>query len=265
MKKKSKNRIIFLGTGGGKNVMFTQFRKTGGIFIELDNTKLIIDPGPGSLVYSQKLKLNPGKLDGLLLSHLHPDHCTDADALLDGMKNPTLIAEEHCLKPMDGYYPCVSSYHQESSTTCIAKLGNAVKMKNLEIMINRADHYAPTVGFKIIGSKIIGYPADGTYYEGQEKNYENCDLLMLNILVPKGEATMPNKHMSVDEAIKLIKNIEKKPKLVVVQHFSFWMIRSNIWNQVKAIQEATGIRTIAAEDFMKIDLDTLKVIKLREE
>lgn len=262
--KKESNRLVFLGTGGGKNVMFTQFRRTGGIFVELDGTRFIIDPGPGSLVYSQKLKLNPGKLDGLLLSHLHPDHCTDANALLDGMKNPILIAEEHCLKPRDDYYPCISNYHQGSSNVHVAKLGDKIKMKNLQIEINRADHYAPTVGFKIIGSKIIGYPADGTYYDGQEKNYD-CDILILNILVPKGEKAEKFKHMSIDEAINLIKGIKEKPRLIIIQHFSFWMIRSNVWLQAKIIQDATGIKTIAADDFMEIDLDTLKVIKLREE
>ena len=260
---KKSNRLVFLGTGGGKSVMFTQFRKTGGIFVELDNTRFIIDPGPGSLVYSQKMKLNPGKLDGLLLSHLHPDHSTDANALLDGMKNPFLIAEEHCLKPRDAYYPCVSKYHQANSVVHTAKINKKIKLKNLDIVVNRADHYAPTVGFKIIGSKIIGYPADGTYYKGQEKNYD-CDLLILNILVPKGEAAMPNKHMSVDEAIKLIKGIKKKPKLVVITHFSFWMIRANVWLQARKIQEATGIKTIAAEDFMEIDLNNLSIKKLSD-
>jgi len=261
--KKESNRLVFLGTGGGKNVMFTQFRKTGGIFIELDGTKLIIDPGPGSLVYSQKLKLNPRKLDGLLLSHLHPDHSTDANALLDGLKNPVLIAEEHCLKPKDAYYPCISKYQQENSIVHTAKINKKIEMKNLNIMVNRADHYVPCVGFKIIGSKIIGYPADGTYYNGQEKNYD-CDLLILNILVPKGEASMPNKHMSVDEAIRLIKRIKKKPKLVVIQHFSFWMIRANVWIQAKAIQEAAGIKTIPADDFMEIDLNNLSIKKLSD-
>ncbi len=261
--KKTRNRIVFLGTGGSKSVMFTQIRKTGGIFIDLDSTRLVIDPGPGSLVYSQKLKLNPQGLNALLLSHLHPDHSTDANALLDGMKNPVLIAEEHCLVPKDDYYPCITKYHQETSDTQIAKHGKKIKVKGVEIRVNRADHYSPAVGFTIAGSKTIGYPTDGSYYKGQEKNYD-CDILILNILVPKGKKAEQKKHMSIEQGIELVKKIKKKPKLILLNHFSFWMLRANPRSQARIIEKATGIKTVPAEDFMEVDLNNLDIKKLSD-
>ena len=110
----------------------------------------------------------------------------------------------------------------------------------------------------IEGSKRIGYASDGNYYKGQGKNYEGCDILILNVLVPKGEKPMIKKHMGVDGAIKLIKDIKKKPKLVVIQHFSFWMLHSDVVKQVKSIRDATGVKTIAAKDFMEIGLGKIR-------
>ena len=163
-------RLIFLGTIGGASVMHTQVRKSGGIYFELGK-KFILDPGPGSLVYSQKLGLTPEKLCGLLLSHLHPDHATDANALLDAMsrdKKPFLVAEAHCLKPMDDYYPCISRYHQELSQVYSVKAGDKIDIDGIKIAVNRADHYSPAVGFTIsYNDTKIGYVSDGSYYNGE--------------------------------------------------------------------------------------------------
>jgi ribonuclease BN (tRNA processing enzyme) len=255
------NRLIFLGTGGGQHVMLAQARKTGGIFAELVGKKFIIDPGPGALVNAREIKLNPESWNGLLLSHLHPDNASDANALLDGMKEPFIVAEEHCLKPSKEYYPVVSKYHQKKANVYAVKAGDKVKIDDLDILVTKADHYDPTVGFVIKGSKTIGYAADGTYYRGQEKYFSDCDLLILNVLVPSGKKSEPHRHMSVEDAIAMVKRIKKKPKLAVIQHFSFWMLRANVYAQAKIIEKETGIKTIAAEDFMKLDLGDMAMLK----
>lgn len=122
-----------------------------------------------------------------------------------------------------------------------------------------SEHYDPTVGFVIKHPKIkIGYTSDGCYYPGQENYYNGCDILILNVLVPKGKESITKKHMSIDDAIKLIKAIEKKPRLVVVQHFSFWMLQNNIFKQVKILKDTAKIPVIQAEDSMGIDMETLK-------
>ncbi len=268
--RQAKNRVIFLGTGGGKNVMARQAMRTGGIFIELktkddiksSNTsvRFIIDPGPGSLVHAASKKMEPENWDGVLLSHLHPDHSTDANAIIDciaaNKKKPFLAAEEHCLKPKDDYYPCISKFHQKVSDVFAMKANRKISINGLKITAVRSDHYVPTIGFIIKSQSCrIGYASDGTYYKGQEKNFEGCDLLILNVLVPKGEAAKKKWHMSVDEAIELVSKIKKKPRLLIIQHFSFWMLRANVYAQAEIIEKATGVKTMAAGDFMEVDLN----------
>ena len=70
------NTIKFLGTAGARFAVTRQIRKSGGMWLSLDDTNILIDPGPGSLIrcLSSKPKLNPMNLDAIILSHRHIDH-----------------------------------------------------------------------------------------------------------------------------------------------------------------------------------------------
>ena len=83
------NKIKFLGTAGGRFVVTRQVRKSGGIWISLDDTNLLIDPGPGSLIrcLSSQPKLNPKNLDGIVISHKHLDHTNDVNIMIEAMTN----------------------------------------------------------------------------------------------------------------------------------------------------------------------------------
>lgn len=281
IREKNKNILTFLGTGGGGKVTYYQARATGGLHLSLDKLTILIDPGPGSLVWLRRLKLK--EPDVLLLSHLHMDHATDVNSILDGMKNPRIIAERHCLELSENYYPCISKYHQKIAKFIRAVEGgeeissNEMKIfkDDIRIVVTKAEHHAPCVGFKIIGKKIIGYPSDGIYYKGQEKRFENCDLIVFNVLIPygskkeninKGENNNGKKHMSIEDVIEFINtmNEETKPKLIVLQHFSFLMLKNNVYKQARIVEDKTRIRTIAAEDFMQIDLDSLEIIRRKD-
>ena len=83
------NKIKFLGTAGARFVVTKQLRKSGGIWLTLDDTNLLIDPGPGSLIrcLSSKPKLNPLDLDGIILTHRHLDHSNDINIMIEAMTN----------------------------------------------------------------------------------------------------------------------------------------------------------------------------------
>ncbi|RKX60208.1 MAG: MBL fold metallo-hydrolase, partial [Thermodesulfobacteriota bacterium] len=43
--------LIFLGTAGGRYVVAKQLRASAGTLLKINNSYLLLDPGPGTLVY----------------------------------------------------------------------------------------------------------------------------------------------------------------------------------------------------------------------
>jgi len=101
----SSNFIKFLGTGGARFVVSKQLRASGGIWLSYQGTQVIIDPGPGALVkaLSSRPKLDPAKLDGIILTHRHLDHASDVNIMIEAMtkggfkKKGTLFAPADAL------------------------------------------------------------------------------------------------------------------------------------------------------------------------
>ncbi len=263
-------KLTFLGSGGSSRMMATQVRKTGGMLFDL-GTKFVVDPGPGSLYHAIHLGFQPEKMNGVLVSHLHPDHCTDANAYLDAIEKPFLIAEQHCVKDKKvtkskvDYFPCISVFHQRKSKVHAVKAGDKVKINDVEINVTKADHYDPTVGFRIRAENIdVGYTSDGSYFRGMEKYFDGCTVLIANVIIPKGQNPQPHKYMSIDNLIKLVNAMKDKPDLIIISHLNLWMLRSNMWKQEKIVQDAVKVKTIHAEDFMTVDLKTLQVTKYKK-
>src|SRR4030043_2027663 len=98
--------IKFLGTACARFVVMKQLRASGGVWLSDDKTNLYIDPGPGALVrcLSSKPKLDPSKLDAILLTHRHLDHSGDVNVMIEAMteggfkKRGVLFAPEDALE-----------------------------------------------------------------------------------------------------------------------------------------------------------------------
>ena len=63
-------------------VVLNQLRRSGGFWLKLGNVNILQDPGPGCLVMVHKLRLRPGTLDAIVLSHRHIDHSNDINVLI---------------------------------------------------------------------------------------------------------------------------------------------------------------------------------------
>ncbi len=51
-----------------------QIAASGGLWLNLSGTEILLDPGPGTLMQAAKRKLDATKLKAIILSHKHLDH-----------------------------------------------------------------------------------------------------------------------------------------------------------------------------------------------
>jgi len=250
--------LVFLGTGGGRFATITQKRRTGGIRFLSKSLNMHLDPGPGALIYSLEMGLNPQKITAVLVSHSHPDHYTNAEILIEAMtggmlKKKGIVAAPHSvLFGNEECGPSISRYHQQMPEKVIeVKPGVAFHVGDTKIIATEARHSDPNaVGFRFETPEVgdIGYTSDTEYFEGVGKAYEGVRLLILCVMRPSGNPWKG--HMTPEDAIKIVE--EAKPEMAVATHFGMKMIFSGPNREVKFIEEKTGVPTLAASDGMRL-------------
>lgn len=263
--------LVFLGTGGGRFATITQTRRTGGIRILSKNLNIHVDPGPGALIYSLEAGLNPQKINGIFVSHSHPDHYNDAEILIEAMtrgmtkKRGFLAAAHSVLRGNEICEPSISLYHQTMPEQVIeAKPETSFSIEDTRIVAARAKHTDPdAVGFRLETRDVgdIAYTSDTEYFQGVGKPYENVRLFLVCLMRP---SESPWKgHMTTEDAIQILEEV--KPEMAVITHFGMRMIFRGPGKEAKIIQQKTGIPTIVASDNMRIIIGEKINVQTRRE
>ncbi len=254
MEKGDDMKITFLGTAGGRFVVLNQLRASGGWVLEMDREMFHVDPGPGALIRAKEYGVKLKKLTGVVVSHAHPDHCTDVNMVIEAMtegtrkKRGVLVGSESVIRGKGDFIQVVSPYHLKAlERVIIMKPGSKIKVGKVEIKTTKTKHGDPScVGFVFSGSKVIGYAGDGEYFKGQEDYFRGCEYLIVNCLRPRTK-TWPE-HMNAAMAEIFISKV--RPKLAILQHFGMLMLRGVAEREAKIIQKNTGVKTITAKDGM---------------
>jgi len=92
-----------------------QLAASGGLWLSLGGTEILVDPGPGSLVQATKRKLNPEKLSAIILSHRHLDHAADVNIMVEAMTEGGFKPRGRLFLPSDALQgePVAFSYLRE--------------------------------------------------------------------------------------------------------------------------------------------------------
>ena len=251
------NSIKFLGTSGGRFVLINQLRKTGGMWISLDNTNILIDPGPGTLTrcHASRPKLNPRDLDAIILTHKHLDHSNDVNLMIEAMTNGGWDKKGVLFAPSDALDedPVVLK-HFRNKVDKIVKLEEKGEYNIGKIYFKtpvKHIHGVETYGLNIFRKENnISIISDTKYFKGLEDFYKG-DILIINLVMHKGKDHIL--HLDVEDAEKIIS--ANKPKICVITHFGMTMIKAKPWELAEKLSKKTGIKVIAATDGMQIDLD----------
>ena len=257
----AQDTITFLGTAGARFMVSKQLAASGGIWLNLGGTEVLIDPGPGSIVQSTKRKLNAEKLSAIIVSHRHLDHAADVNVMVEAMTNGGFHRHGWLYAPADalGDEPVIFSYLKKFiDGIVVLEAGKSYTVGNFSFTTPvRHKHPVETYGmvFQTPGYKFA-YIADTLYFEGLPAHYA-ADLLIINMVFT--EPRPPIEHLAIPDVTRLIKEI--KPRVAILSHFGLHVWQAKPWKIALEMSEQTGIKVIAARDGMKFDLAQLNETK----
>ena len=241
--------------------MCTQRRRTAGIRLEYGKTQIHIDPGPGALVHSIYAGLSPMRLDGIVVTHCHPDHYTDAEVLVEAMtggttkKRGVLAAARSVLRGSKDLDQSVSRYHQ-SLVGRVEELvpGSRFEIGNINFEALRAIHGdgdAVCIKFDVPRIGSFGYTSDTEVYPGLGEALKGCHLLALGTMWPKGSPLVG--HMCTDDALRVIE--EARPSCAVTTHFGLKILNKDPVKEASWLEEESGVPVVAAVDGMTVTIN----------
>jgi len=250
--------VKFLGTAGARFVVGKQLRYSAGTWIELAGTRLLLDPGPGTLLRCRKSRppLDPEGLDGVVLTHKHLDHSTDVNIMLEVMaelghrgKKGVLLAPRDCLEGED---PVVLRYVRKYPERIdVLEDGSDLDLGAIRLIPVRHRHGdAETYGVILDSAEgTAGFVVDTRFFPELPERYVGCDLLVLNVVRLKPSPGID--HLSLPEAAEIIKVV--RPKLAVLTHFGMTMLRAKPHELARKLTEELGLEVIAADDGLTVE------------
>jgi ribonuclease BN (tRNA processing enzyme) len=266
-KNPSGNTITFLGTGGARFMIISQLLASGGIWLDLDGTEVLLDPGPGSIVQATKRKLKPEKLSAIILSHRHLDHAADVNIMAEAMTQGGFKQHGWLFAPADALEtePVILSYLRNYLEGVeVLEEGKSYSVGNISFTTPvRHIHPVETYGMLFTAAgHTFSYIADSRYFDGLCQHYGG-ELLIINTVFleprpPAENPLTPTDHISIPDAEHIIRKL--KPKAAILSHFGMSVWRAKPWEIAERLSHQTGVRVIAARDGMRFDLAELDSI-----
>jgi phosphoribosyl 1,2-cyclic phosphodiesterase len=264
-----------MGTAGARFMVAKQLAASGGLYLEDDTTRLAMDPGPGAVVQYAKRKVDLSKLDGIVLSHRHLDHCGDVNVMIEAMTEGGFRPRGTLLCPSDALDddPVVLKYLRRFPRE-VVRLEPETEYQVGSIAFTttrRHVHGVETYGFRFGEARDGAYPSplagevarqgrsglpkmgwvtDSKYYDGIADDHR-ADVMLIHTVLSQSRPELP--HLGLDDAERII--TEARPRLAVITHFGRGVWRDRPWLVAAAMTERTGVQVKSARDGMKLDLD----------
>ena len=252
--------IKFLGTAGARFVVAKQLRYSAGTYIRLGGRNVLLDPGPGTLLRLAKSRppVDVTKLDAVILSHLHIDHTTDVNVVIDAMtaggfeERGALFAPAECLEGADAV---VLRYLRDFlDRIVVLSASDDYEIDGLSFATSTAhDHGCETYGIRFQhDGRTISFMVDTRFFPELIEDYAGSDLLIMNVVRHEPHESGRVPHLSVDDAREILGAI--RPRRSVLTHFGMTMIRAKPWTVAERLSDELGLDVRAASDGMTLEL-----------
>jgi len=254
-------------------MMYNQFLATGGFWLNLDGTQILVDPGPGSIVQSTKRKLKAENLSAIILSHRHLDHSADVNIMVEAMTQGGFNRHGKLFVPADALEtdPVVFPYVRKLVDSVeIMEEGKSYSIGDISFT-TPVRHIHPVETYGLVFSTAehtFSHITDTRYFDGLAKYYRG-ELLLINVVFLERHFPadfnygLPMDHLSIPDVEHIIR--ELNPRVVILTHFGMSVWRAKPWLVAERLSQQTGVRVLASQDGMKFDLAKLDNVQVGEE
>lgn len=251
----AQNFIKFLGTAGARFVMIKQLRASGGIWLCCQGTNILVDPGPGCIVRcaTSRPRLDPGKLDGIILTHRHLDHSGDVNVMIEAMteggfkKRGVVFCPEDTLGGDSVFLRYLLGFPEKFE---ILKPKSTYRLGNFEFSTSMPHiHPVTTLGLKFsIGNKRISLITDTRYFPGLADFYKGSDIVIVAVVFLQERPGVD--HLCLKDVEKIIELI--RPEKTIMTHFGMTMLSAKPHLLAKDLSLRLGADVEAANDGMML-------------
>ena len=226
--------------------------------MQVDDDQFHIDPGPGSLIMAKEAGINLRANTAIFVTHNHLNHCNDINAVIDAMtyggfdKKGVLVANDTVINGIEDQKPYLQKFYRDCLERFIVlEQGRKVGINDVEVQAIRAKHSEPNaIGYRFITPNYtLTYTGDTTYSVENLSEYENSDVLILNVPCLKKDESGDN--LCKEDAVNIIKKVN--PRLTIITHFGINFLKADPLYEVRDIQKTTNCQVIAAKDGMVIN------------
>jgi len=244
-------KLTFMGTAGARFMVAKQLAASGGLYLEDGNTRVALDPGPGAVVQYAKRKVDLTKLDAIVVSHRHLDHCGDVNVIIEAMTEGGFQHRGRLFCPSDALDedPVVLKYlrHFPEEVVRLAP-ETSYRVGSIDFTTTpKHVHQVETYGFRF-GDKL-GWVTDSAYYEGIAEQHK-ADVMLIHTVLMQCHSHLP--HLCLEDAERIIR--DAKPRLAILTHFGMTVWRAHPWEIAEALTQRLGIEVTAARDGMSLEL-----------
>lgn len=256
-------KITVLGTG----TFFVSKERSGPAYLlEVDNKKILIDCGPGTLMRLSQLGVSVDEINYVFLTHFHPDHSSDLFAFQMNFRLKDFFSDESnkelpiiygpegiedFTKKLSNIYelPAFENYSKISYLAYTSQINiDGLNIRTFKVKHNafglQAKAYALRFEFK---GKVFTFSGDAIKDENIVESCKDADVFICDASYVKGKATPA--HMDTWEIGEISES--SKVKKVVLTHFYPRTENIDLINEVK---EKYSGEVIRAEDFMEIEV-----------
>lgn len=253
-----KIRWIFLGTGGGRFVVFKGIRKAAGYLIENNTRYIYVDPGPCALYEIIKRKINVSKIDSIFITHKDLDHSASLNVIVEAIteggfkKKGKLFLPEDALSPE----PIIFSYLRNSLEEIhILKPEEIIEINGIEFHISpyHIHRDVKCVGFKL-PQYSLSFITDTLFSEKLFEFYKGSQNFIIHMVLYEPKEGVD--HLSYVEMEKIVNFLN--PKKIILTHFGMRIIKADPEKLATSISKNTGVNCIASFDGMVIEFEKIK-------